>query len=118
MAPRIVKNIAYVVQQAFTEITDKTSTTVNMRRSFSQLASNESKMFKRTTEKKSKQISMSGLISYNFKSIKSKNRLAFSRQGDDEEMQEEIAETKKRTRASMVRDNKIHHKTDPSDNLR
>jgi len=71
----------YLVQQAFTEITDKTSTTVKMKRSFSHNFNTSSKKFKRTPEKKSKQISMSGLISYDFKSVKSKNRLAYSHQG-------------------------------------
>ena len=50
---------------------------------------------------KSKQISMSGLISYNFKSVKSKNRLAFASQGVDKEMLQEIEETKKRTKATI-----------------
>ena len=38
---------------------------------------------KKLETKKAKQISMSGLVTYNFRSVKSKNRLAFSNQEFD-----------------------------------
>ena len=64
---------------------------------------------------KAQQISMSGLVSHNFKSVKSKNRLAFSTQGIDQEMTDSISESKRRARASLTRSQKIHCQSEPSD---
>lgn len=60
-------------------------------------------------------ISIAGLTTYNFHSVKARYRLAFDPQGTDQEVNTSVRATKAKSHCSISRSEKIHFKTCPDE---